>query len=302
MEHKPFKTIDEQIAILRDERGLVINDLDCAKHALTELNYYRLSGYTLTLRKNNKFYPRITFDDVLQIYYFDRDLRFLLLNYLEDIEISLRTHLGYVLGEQDSESTEMFAYLNESTYAAPEVCKSILDEIRKSVSDNSSEAFVKHHRTKYGGLLPAWAMVETLSFGKASKLFSSLNTGLQKRICNDYYNGRRYKVMNNWFEGLVVLRNMCAHKIRLINRGITYKPNFSNEDDKYLESQGYERNQIGNRLFFRLIIIARISPDPNIVDRIKTDIDNLCEIYPFVDLKHYGFLHNWKEILEHLSK
>ena len=30
--------------------------------------------------------------------------------------------------------------------------------------DNKNEAFVKHHNSKYSGVLPVWAMVETLSF------------------------------------------------------------------------------------------------------------------------------------------
>ncbi|WP_408605246.1 Abi family protein [Anaerovorax odorimutans] len=51
-------------------------------------NYYRLSGYTLTLRKDDKlFYENITLDDVMQIYYFDSELRSLLLRVLEYIEI-----------------------------------------------------------------------------------------------------------------------------------------------------------------------------------------------------------------------
>ena len=82
MTHKPFKTIDEQIIILQN-KGLEINDVNSAKTALAELNYYRLSGYTLTLRKNDKFYTGTTFDDVMQIYQFDRKLKFLLLDLLK---------------------------------------------------------------------------------------------------------------------------------------------------------------------------------------------------------------------------
>lgn len=126
--------------------------------------------------------------------------------------------------------------------------------------DNKNEAFVKHHNSKYSGVLPVWAMVETLSFGAVSRLFSSLNISLQKQICEEYYNGLRHSTIANWFEGLVVLCNLCAHHARLVNRSIVFSPAFSSADNAYFESQGYERNQIGNRLSFRLIIIARPSP------------------------------------------
>lgn len=299
MTHKPFKTIEEQLVILQN-KGLIINDIDAAKTALTELNYYRLSGYSLTLRKNDKFYKGTTFDDVMQVYLFDRDLKFLLLELLEDIEISLRTHLGYMLGQYDIDPNAPIAYFDEKYYASPEICESILKEIRSAIQDSNNEAFVKHHRTKYNGALPAWAMVETLSFGKASKLFSSLRVDLQKQICKEYYDGRRHTIMNNWFESLVVLRNMCAHKARIINRGITYQPSFSKDENAYFISQGYNSDQIGNRLFFRLIIIGRISPDPYARQRIVDGIKTLCKRYPFVNLKHYGFKPNWEEILHHL--
>lgn len=57
---KPFKTIKEQIAIL-DNRGLIIDDEEVAMKTLTYLNCYRLSAYTLTLRKDNQFYANIHF-------------------------------------------------------------------------------------------------------------------------------------------------------------------------------------------------------------------------------------------------
>lgn len=89
---KPFKTIEEQIAILR-ERGLLIDDEEKAKLFLTNLNYYRLSAYTLTLRKENMFYDNVHFSDVMQIYNFDMELRAALMYLLESIEVSMRTHM-----------------------------------------------------------------------------------------------------------------------------------------------------------------------------------------------------------------
>ena len=54
MADKDFKTIDEQIEILRS-RGLTIEDEAEAKDFLLRNNYYRVSGYSLTLRKNDVF-------------------------------------------------------------------------------------------------------------------------------------------------------------------------------------------------------------------------------------------------------
>lgn len=60
MADKDFKTIDEQIEILRS-RGLTIEDEAEAKDFLLRNNYYRVSGYSLTLRKNDVFAKSATF-------------------------------------------------------------------------------------------------------------------------------------------------------------------------------------------------------------------------------------------------
>lgn len=54
MSNKDFKSIDEQLEIFRT-RGLTINYDEKAKDFLLHNNYYRISGYSLTLRKNDKF-------------------------------------------------------------------------------------------------------------------------------------------------------------------------------------------------------------------------------------------------------
>ena len=73
---KEFKTIDEQLDILKS-RGLIIpeNLLDDARVFLKKNNYYRISGYSLTLRNHDIFYPNTSFRNIMDIYNFDRELR-----------------------------------------------------------------------------------------------------------------------------------------------------------------------------------------------------------------------------------
>lgn len=47
---KPFRTIDEQIDILRS-RGVIIDDIETARKALETISYYRLSGYSYPFRQ-----------------------------------------------------------------------------------------------------------------------------------------------------------------------------------------------------------------------------------------------------------
>lgn len=90
MADKNFKTIDEQLEILRS-RGLTINDKFQAKDFLLRNNYYRISGYSLTLRKNNIFSKSATFQNIIDIYHFDHVFRHIILQYLEMIEVQMKS-------------------------------------------------------------------------------------------------------------------------------------------------------------------------------------------------------------------
>ena len=94
MADKDFKTIEEQLEILRS-RGLIIDDESLAKDFLLHNNYYRISGYSLTLRKNNVFSRSATFQNIVDIYHFDHELRHIILQYLEVIEVQMKSVYVY---------------------------------------------------------------------------------------------------------------------------------------------------------------------------------------------------------------
>ena len=75
---KEYKTIDEQIALLRS-RGLAIADEELAKDFLLRNNYYRISGYSLTLRSHDVFSKNASFQNIIDIYCFDHEFRHVLL-------------------------------------------------------------------------------------------------------------------------------------------------------------------------------------------------------------------------------
>lgn len=295
MDIKEHKTIQEQIKILRD-RGLTITDEKTAELMLLNYNYYRLSGYSLTLRKNNHFSKGSTFDQIMQIYFFDRELKLLILNYLEEIEIALRTQIAYTLGEINP-----LIHKEKTLFSADSFFEDTHIEISKCIKRNNNEAFIKHHKTKYKDQLPIWVVVETLSFGALSRLFSCLEYEYQNLICKQYYSPIPVKYLANWTEGLCVLRNICAHKSRLFNRGFAQAFLFPPEDHPVFIKEGYESDHIGKKLFFALVIIDRIHPDKNILSRMNNDLSSLTSQYPFVDIKHYGLRPNYAEIIEKIN-
>lgn len=76
--------VEKQIEILK-LRGLYINNLAKSTHRLNTVSYYRLSAYFKSFqisKENHNFKPGTTFDDIWQLYVFDRKLRLYILEWM----------------------------------------------------------------------------------------------------------------------------------------------------------------------------------------------------------------------------
>ena len=92
---KPFLTINEQLDLL-ESRGLEIKDKAYALAILKRTNYYRLSAYSLTLRKKDAFYPGVSFENIYELYRFDERFREIILKHGFVVEVSFRSYIVYV--------------------------------------------------------------------------------------------------------------------------------------------------------------------------------------------------------------
>ncbi|MFA7108179.1 MAG: Abi family protein [Sphaerochaetaceae bacterium] len=97
--NKPWISVDQQLELLKN-RKLIINNEQKAKKYLLNLNYYRLSGYWYKKQDSNDFFlDKTTFKSIINEYYFDKELRKILFNVIETIEISFRTSIAYYMSE-----------------------------------------------------------------------------------------------------------------------------------------------------------------------------------------------------------
>jgi len=281
---KPPTTFEQQIEIFRS-RNLIIEDEKEAIEFLKRVNYYRLTGYTLTLKKNDRFFDGVTFNDIRHLYEFDKKLRNLLLEVLEDIEISFRTHIAYhhahnygPLGYLDSKNFE-----NESHHA------SFLEELKKSINKRNDELFIRHYKEKYHNEYPIWVALETVPMGCLSKLFMNLKREDKQFISNNYYNVK-YFYVESWLHCLSYVRNICAHYSRLYNKRLVITPKLHRKEKRLLESN--------DKIFAVIIVMKRLCLNKVLWKNFVRKLSELMEAYnDVVDLKEIGFLNNWQEIL-----
>jgi abortive infection bacteriophage resistance protein len=81
--------VQDQIKLLKN-RGLEIPDEAKAERYLLNISYYRLSGYMYPFLKDKKqhlYKKGSTFDDILNLYRFDRELRLMIFSAIEKIEV-----------------------------------------------------------------------------------------------------------------------------------------------------------------------------------------------------------------------
>ena len=127
-------SIEEQIHQL-STRGLLIENFDFATQTLQHISYYRLAGYWWPMQADKEchvFKPNSKFTDAVALYNFDTELRNLLFEVIEKIEISFRTKLIYYLSmEFDAwwfQNTSLFI----DTAALIKTLSSIEEEVERS--------------------------------------------------------------------------------------------------------------------------------------------------------------------------
>ncbi|MBF4520422.1 Abi family protein [Acinetobacter towneri] len=241
---KEWKSYSEQLSIL-EQRGLVVTDHRKALKYLERLGYYRLSGYWFPFRLNapnsytkiDQFAPNTTFENIVQLYIFDKKLRLLVLDAIERIEMALRVDIAYCLGQKGA-----LAYLlpqnfhgkfskhkiTKGKYSGFTQQQVWLQKFNASVKRNSKTDFVQHHQLKYGAQLPVWAAIELWDFGMMSTLYAGMKVVDQNLIASKYQveNGL---IFAQWLRSLNHIRNIAAHHSRLWNVNIVDRSDVSSE-------------------------------------------------------------------------
>jgi len=304
---KKHKTFDEQIQLLKT-KGLIISNEDYATSKLNHINYYRLSAYFIPLQypkrgvNKNIFLPNTTFEDILQLYYFDTELRKIVFEAIETIEIYFRTQIAYYHAKEYNP----YGYLDIKSFkTTQEFYENCLD-ILKNETSRSEEEFVEHFKNKYKTRdLPIWTLVEVISFGSLSKLYSMLETKEQKDVIQKL-NRINNNVFKNWLHALSIVRNICAHHSRLWNKTLGVKfeiPNkieiFKKIKNPICDIQRKEElgNQLNDKIFFALSVIEYILTciGEDEID-FKTKIKQLLQKYPSIDKKAMGFIEDWESL------
>jgi abortive infection bacteriophage resistance protein len=214
---KKATTVDQQIEILR-ERGMNFDmEIEKVKEILLDIGYYRLGFYwnPFEIDPNHNFISGTKFSDVVALYYLDFDLRRLLTNYLNRIEINFRTKLVYLMSNQYPNTPTWFisSHIVSASYIRD---FDIMVYNQKFINNNKP---IKKHHQKYinDRYAPAWKTIEFFTFGNIFTLYNSLILEADKKCIAKEYDINRLDTFVKLVSVLVFARNSCAHGTALFD-------------------------------------------------------------------------------------
>jgi abortive infection bacteriophage resistance protein len=285
-------SFQEQIDLLKN-RGLLIPNEDKALRHLQGISYYRLSAYFLPYQlAKDTFNTGTTFEQIIDTYTFDRELRLLVFDCIERIEVAIRTQFIYKMAThysdshwQDKPIHFITPYYNKIGHLV-DPFNNFQAIISKAKTARTPEVFIKHYVNNYSSPAnpPSWMCMELLTIGELSHLFRGLKNNSDKKQIADFFDVH-HTVFTSWLHTLTYVRNICAHHSRLWNRDLAIEP------DKLIKPIGnwisppFHNNK---RVFYFLCVLKYMLQRANPNNSMKEKLEVLFAKYPNIPIQFLG--------------
>jgi len=272
---------------------MIFKDEAKASLLLINISYYRLKGYWWDMQSdtvNHTFNPNSYFEDVIQRYFFDRQLRLILFDAIELIEIALRTRMIYFLAQ----TYGGLWYLNDAISENPIIHIQTLDTL-KIEFERSKEIYATDFKSRHPNSDPdVWIILEAASFGTLSKMYKNLKHQLpgKAQIANSL-GLNLHNELSGWLEAISYIRNIIAHHSRIWSREMVKKPmRLANPRNQWLQFPitRVQTEKAFLNISAMLYLCNAIDPNNNIKDKILS----LFNENPTIPIYKLGFLNNWQ--------
>ncbi len=308
MNHKIFKTIDEQIDILK-ARGLVINDEEKVRDILFRENYFFISGYRHMFTEpgsRSKFLTGTSFEELYAVFSFDRRIRNTFFKNILIVENNIKSIISYHLSKKYGFKEK--DYLNPDNFTQDKLAdrqvNDILNKVRRQIRVNGRKHTATMHYIDNYGYIPMWILVKVLSFGTMAEFYGILKKEDQQSIASAY--GLDAETLEIYLAILANFRNVCAHEdILYDHRTQRMIPdckyhnmlNINMIDDIY----EYGKNDLFC-LVIMLKFLLREDEFNDLISELRYEVEILDEIVDTVSLESIlnkiGFPINWYDIKE----
>ena len=177
-------------------------------------------GYkTLFLKADNSYKDNVSFEDILELYHFDRKLKMLLFDVLLDIENNLKVNIinqfcsKYGFSEKE--------YIDKNNYNIHhKYLDKTLTRIGEEISKRSYDSLAMEHYMNNYKFCPLWVAMKFLSFGVVKEHFNILKDDDKFEIRNKIAIDKNLpiKTLFTYIQLLADIRNGCAHERIMFNQ------------------------------------------------------------------------------------
>ena len=218
---------------------------------------------------------------------FDRQLRVLVMDAIERIEVAAKTAISNILC---TTLDKPHWYLESCHFIEKFDHNDFLNRVKQEINKHKKDApFLRHYLQTYKSPAepPSWAVFEILPFGMVSRVFANLRSNEQRAIADLF--GLPTNILKSWLHAACYLRNLCAHHSRVWNRtfGITpLTPKSMRDHTAKAKPNGFYRHAVAIQ-----ILLKQVSGATHWADRLQT----LLADHPNIPHHLMGFPDHWHQ-------
>ena len=282
-------SIDSQLQNLI-EKGLTIDNYEYAHNWLTNVSSYRLKKYTYTFKDDDSlnFTTGTSFEQIIDLYLFDRKLKLILFDAIETIEVSVKSLISHLMSLKHGTHW----YLDSSHFSDTFEYNKFIDKIKDEFLEQEEPGVQRYRKfISEPELPPSWMMIEFITLGTVSKMFEYLTSRQEKQeICKIF--NLPENIFISWLHSFTHQRNRCAHHQRIVYRTIKHdillpsriKHSFLKDTDSISRSSLY------CSILCMIHLIKKINPE----SKFRQSLLSLIKESPQINFSKMGFIDNWE--------
>ena len=228
-----FLSYNQLLMHLR-KKGLIVPTNGKPKRVLEKENCYSvINGYKTPFYFNDTkiFRPGTHFNDIYNLFLFDRELKQITLEFLLAFENELKSIISYCFSDfTKKDGTGAYLLFDKYDHKKIKDTNKLIHDIYAYLK-NPKEDYINHYLLEKREVPPLWVLVNRFTFGDLSRFYKCMPKEIQLNVCKQLSSARAHeygkdKVKHfgfNIYELEIALkigcdfRNVCAHDGRLFN-------------------------------------------------------------------------------------
>lgn len=229
---KQYKNPNELVEYLIS-KGVIISNKEDTINKIKKYSYYSIINSYKDVFKtaDNNYKKNVSFDEIYALYEFDKNIRFIFLKYILDIETIIKS----LLAETISEKYGIQNYLVVDNFDNS-VNNSIIEESIEKIKEEIEKQKGKHealtHYINEYGFVPPFVLTKILTLGELSRLYTMLKQSDRQMISKEFKISD--KLLKQIMKNMTMIRNICAHNDRLFSFHSKFLLTFKDIDKNYI--------------------------------------------------------------------